>query len=258
MLPQPLPRNGFEQIHLVATDLDGTLTQAGKFTAELLRALEALQRADIQVWIVTGRSAGWVSGLAAYLPVAGAIAENGGLIYAGGSTQPHLLAPLPDLSHHRLKLAQTFEQLQTHFPQLRTSSDNSFRITDWTFENPGFCPDDLQQMGDFCRAQGWGFTYSAVQGHILPLGQNKAAGLISVLRQLQYGPEEILTVGDSPNDASLFDPTLFPCSVGVANVRAYLKQLSDAPTYITQAAEGAGFCELANVLTAARLPKIQS
>jgi len=257
MLPQPLPRNRFDQIRLVATDMDGTLTQAGKFTAELLNALEALQQAKIQVWIVTGRSAGWVSGLAAYLPVAGAIAENGGLIYTGGSDQPHLLTPMPDLPQHRLKLAQTFQQLQTHFPQLQTSSDNPFRITDWTFENPGFCPSDLQQMRDCCQAQGWEFTYSAVQCHILPLAQNKAAGLMTVLRPLQFSPEQILTVGDSPNDACLFDPILFPCSVGVENVRAYLEQLSDAPTYITQAAEGAGFCELANVLTATRAPQVQ-
>lgn len=257
MLPQPLPRNGFASIRLVATDMDGTLTEAGKFTAELLKALEALQRAEIQVWIVTGRSAGWVSGLAAYLPVAGAIAENGGLTYTGSSGQPHLLAPIPDLSHHRLKLAQTFQQLQTQFPQLQTSDDNPFRITDWTFENPGFCPADLQQMTEICQAQGWGFTYSAVQCHILPLNQNKAAGLSSVLRQLQFTPDQILTVGDSPNDASLFDPSLFPCSAGVANVRAYLDQLRDAPTYITEAAEGAGFCELANLLLATRSPEAQ-
>lgn len=257
MLPRPLPRKGFESICLVATDMDGTLTEAGKFTAELLSALVALQRAKIQVWIVTGRSAGWVSGLAAYLPVAGAIAENGGLIYANGSDQPHLLTPIPDLSRHRLKLAQTFQQLQTQLPDLQTSGDNAFRITDWTFENPGFCPDDLQQMGDFCQAQGWGFTYSAVQCHILPLGQNKAAGLMAVLQQLQFSPQQILTVGDSPNDASLFDPSLFPHTVGVANVRAYLDQLSHAPTYMTESAEGAGFCELANLLIAARSPKVK-
>jgi HAD superfamily hydrolase (TIGR01484 family) len=256
MLPPPLSQAPLtaclSPIRLVATDMDGTLTQAGKFTSELFTALEALQAAGIQVWIITGRSAGWVSGLVSYLPIAGAIAENGGLYYGDGSAQPgRLLSPMSDIPHHRHKLAQTFEQLQAQFPQLQAASDNAFRVTDWTFDNPGFSSQSLRQMGDFCQAQGWGFTYSAVQGHILPLGQSKAAGLLTILRQLQLPPEQVLTVGDSPNDASLFDASLFPISVGVANVRSYLPQLQHPPTYMTQAAEGAGFCELTTTLLAA-------
>lgn len=56
-----------QNVRLVAADMDGTLTQRGKFTASLLQALEDLAKAGIAVLIVTGRSAGWVSGLAAYL-----------------------------------------------------------------------------------------------------------------------------------------------------------------------------------------------
>jgi hypothetical protein len=60
----------------------------------------------------------------------------------------------------------------------------------------------------------------------------------------QYTPEQVLTVGDSPNDASLFNPQLFPLSVGVANVLDYAEELIYQPAYITTAVEGAGFCEL--------------
>ncbi len=63
----------FSDIRLIATDMDGTLTQAGKFTPALLQALTDLTAAD-KVIVTTGRSAGWVSGLAAYLSVDGAIA----------------------------------------------------------------------------------------------------------------------------------------------------------------------------------------
>nr|MBA2749430.1 HAD family hydrolase [Tatlockia sp.] len=51
--------------------------------------------------------------------------------------------------------------------------------------------------------------------------------------------------GDSPNDESLFNPSYFKHSVGVANVRDYANQMQHQPTYITTAAEGEGFCELA-------------
>ncbi|HEY9651783.1 MAG TPA: HAD hydrolase family protein, partial [Coleofasciculaceae cyanobacterium] len=87
-LSEALATHDFKKIHLVATDMDGTLTQRGKFTSALFQSFEALAQASIPVLIVTGRSAGWVSGLASYLPVAGAIAENGGLFYSSLNEAP--------------------------------------------------------------------------------------------------------------------------------------------------------------------------
>lgn len=80
-LSQVSSTHDLTNIRLVATDMDGTLTTDGKFTAALLQALEDLTAHGIKVLIVTGRSAGWVSGLVSYLPVAGPIAENGNLFY---------------------------------------------------------------------------------------------------------------------------------------------------------------------------------
>ncbi len=243
----------FQNIRLVATDMDGTLTQRGKFTPALLQALEDLAAAGIEVLIVTGRSAGWVSGLATYLPIAGAIAENGGLFYPAGCEAPVVLTPIPDPTAHRQQLTETFQQLQTELPQIRESGDNRFRITDWTFDVHSLSPAQLQKLGNLCQHLGWGFTYSNVQCHIKPLGQDKAAGLLQVLGSYfpKYTPEQVLTVGDSPNDESLFDPSYFPISVGVANVLDYTDQLSHHPVYVTTAAEGEGFGELAQLLVEA-------
>jgi hydroxymethylpyrimidine pyrophosphatase-like HAD family hydrolase len=47
--------------------MDGTLTIAGKFTSQGLQAFEQLATANLPVLLVTGRSAGWVSGLMHYL-----------------------------------------------------------------------------------------------------------------------------------------------------------------------------------------------
>ena len=64
----------------------------------------------------------------------------------------------------------------------------------------------------------------------------------------QYTPEQVVTVGDSPNDESLFDERYFSVSVGVANVLEYADRLQHQPAYVTSAAEGEGFCELARVI----------
>ncbi|MFN6571687.1 HAD family hydrolase [Dendronalium sp. ChiSLP03b] len=237
-------------ICLVATDMDGTLTTKGKFSAALLQALEDLTAVGIKVLIVTGRSAGWVSGLSSLLPVAGALAENGGLFYSSGSEQPIALTPIPDLTVHRQHLALVFEQLKIKFPQIQESSDNRYRITDWTFDVASLSPDDLQILGNLCQQMGWGFTYSNVQCHIKPQGQDKAVGLLQVLQEHlpNYSPKQVVTVGDSPNDESLFNRLYFPVSVGVANVLQYANQLQHQPTYITAATEGEGFCELSSYI----------
>ena len=67
---------------------------------------------------------------------------------------------------------------------------------------------------------------------------------------LEAHKSEFVFAGDSPNDAPMF--AYFPHAVGVANIRAFAGRLEAEPAYVTQAASGAGFCELAAFLLAAR------
>lgn len=241
----------FNNICLVATDMDGTLTTKGKFTPALLQALENLAHKGIKVLILTGRSAGWVNGLASYLPIVGAVAENGGLFYPADSESVVNLTSITDYKEHRQALAVAFDRLQTKFPRLRESSDNRFRITDWTFDVADLTIQELTTLDNLCLQMGWGFTYSSVQCHIKPMGQEKATALLQVLKQYfpEYQTEQVVTVGDSPNDESLFDRACFPISVGVANVLEYAERLKHQPAYVTSAREGEGFCELVEFLT---------
>lgn len=245
-----ITNNCLPNLCLIATDMDGTLTQQGKFTAKLLQSLEELRAADIPVLIVTGRSGGWVSGLVSYLPIVGAIAENGGIFYSTQIAQPVALTAIPDLSLHRQQLQVAYQNLKKEFPQIQESSDNRFRITDWTFDNHNLTRVQLERLEALCYSLGWGFTYSSVQCHIKPISQDKATGLMQVLNDYfpQCESRQVLTVGDSPNDASLFNPELFPLSVGVNNVLDYAAELIYQPVYVTTAAEGEGFCELVRYL----------
>lgn len=244
--------HNLHRIRLIATDMDGTLTMQGKFSSSLLPALERLNRAEIQVLIVTGRSAGWMSGLVNYLPIWGAIAENGGLFYRSDSQE--LLVPIPDVPLHRQQLATMFEKLRLYFPNLQESQDNAFRLTDWTFDVAGLTLKEIEAMHSLCQDNGWGFTYSNVQCHIKLAAQDKASGLNQILHTYfsHYDRQQIATAGDSPNDESLFDACQFPISIGVANVQHYQSQLQHLPTYLTSSAEGKGFCEFVNAVLASR------
>jgi HAD superfamily hydrolase (TIGR01484 family) len=245
----PLPTL-FPPVRLIATDVDGTLTQHHKFTPALLTALNQLAAIELPVIITTGRSAGWVQGLAEYLPVVGAIAENGAIFYKG--LHAELLVPITDVIAHRQALAKTFASLQTVFPHLEESSDNRFRMTDWTFDVQGLSVADLAELRDRVQDQGWGFTYSTVQCHIRLAQQDKANGLEQVLQRFfpELTTEEVVTIGDSPNDESMFNGDRFPLSVGVANIRNYVDQIRHHPRFVTQASEGEGFCEFARSILA--------
>ena len=246
---KPLSDKTWQDIRLVASDMDGTLTREEKFDSVLFKTLSRLAAAGVDVLITTGRSAGWVQAIATYLPIVGAIAENGGLLYWQGSVVPQLMSEI-DIDQHRLQLSRVFELLQSKFPQLKESQDNRFRLTDWTFDVEGLSQDCLEQIEYICQSEGFGFTYSTIQCHIKPLHQDKAFGLNQVISQYfpDLKPDQMLTVGDSPNDESMFNREQFPLSVGVANVLKYRDRLKYLPAYITSKSEGEGFCELAELI----------
>ncbi len=240
-------------IKLIASDMDGTLTKAEKFDSKLFKTLNKLAHGGIDVLVTTGRSAGWVQAMASYLPVVGAMAENGGLLYWQGSVVPQLMSEI-DLNEHRQQLSRVFGLLQSKFPQLKESQDNPFRFTDWTFDVEGLSIEELKQIEDICQLEGYGFTYSTIQCHIKPLYQDKAFGLKKVIPQYfaNLTSEQIVTIGDSPNDESMFNKEEFPLSVGVANVAKYCDRLKHIPAYITNKYEGEGFNELAELIISDR------
>ena len=251
---KPVNDYHWQNIRLIATDMDGTLTQGEMFDKKLLQILTELSQAGINVLITTGRSAGWVQAIATYLPVVGVMAENGGIFYWNHNPQPYIIAKI-DIIQHRCKLQRMFELLQAQFPKLRESEDNRFRLTDWTFDVDNLSPDELAQINRLCQSEGYGFTYSTIQCHIKPTYQDKAYGLKQVVPQYfpDLKPEEMVTIGDSPNDESMFDRAKFPLSVGVANVIRYRDRLEYLPAYVTSKSEGEGFCELAKLIVSSKI-----
>jgi HAD superfamily hydrolase (TIGR01484 family) len=249
LLPLNTLANDAVQIRLIASDVDGTLTRSDRFTPKLLEAIAKLAQANLPLLLVTGRSAGWVDALHNYLPVVGAIAENGGVFFPKNGPY-QLLGDFPQIAVHRQQLADAFHQLQQQYPQLKASTDNVFRLTDWTFDVAGLSEEALGEIALQCQTWGWSFTYSTVQCHIKPRLQNKAWGIQQVLKEHfpSLHPAQVLTVGDSPNDEAMFDPAIFPLSVGVANILEYSERLENPPQYVTTQPEVDGFCELANLL----------
>jgi HAD superfamily hydrolase (TIGR01484 family) len=103
LLPLNTLANDAVQIRLIASDVDGTLTRSDRFTPKLLEAIAKLAQANLPLLLVTGRSAGWVDALHNYLPVVGAIAENGGVFFPKNGPY-QLLGDFPQIAVHRQQL----------------------------------------------------------------------------------------------------------------------------------------------------------
>ena len=247
----------WNHIQAVATDIDGTLTTSGVFSAEVLRALHGLKAAGLKLILVTGRPSGWVQGLVSYLPVDAAIAENGGVIFLGAEKPPLLRQELTgnykELSgeDNRKPLELVFAALRLNHPHLRVTEDNFYRLSDFTFHVDGLSADKLGELKAEVEKLGCAFTWSTIHAHIMPSGQQKGSAVQWLLQHFKLAnspASTTLTIGDSPNDSSLFEERIFPYSAGVANIEKYRAVMDFFPNEIALHSEGNGFVEIANSL----------
>ncbi|NBO38962.1 HAD family phosphatase [bacterium] len=251
-------------IQAVAMDIDGTLTSQGTFPAEVVKALYELRSSGLKLVLVTGRPSGWVQALASYLPVDAAIAENGGVVFLGRESAPFVRNPIDATFTHtgaadfRPPLKTMFESLLNKYPFLEITEDNVYRLSDYTFKVKDLSSEMLLKMKTIVESCGLAFTWSTIHAHIMPQGQQKGATLQWLLQQWNmssHPAHTTLTVGDSPNDVTLFDNQRFPCSAGVANILKYRALMPNFPQVISGGLEGDGFVEIAQTLLQLRSEK---
>jgi hydroxymethylpyrimidine pyrophosphatase-like HAD family hydrolase len=106
------------------------------------------------------------------------------------------------------------------------------------------------------RAEGMRATVSSIHINGWFGTHDKLSGACCIVRRLLGCDLDVdrarwVYVGDSTNDQRMFGH--FPLSVGVANLLDFADALTVWPAYITTAARGAGFAEVADRLLRARV-----
>lgn len=254
---RPLREADLSRVEAVFTDVDGTLTTGGRLRASTLAALERLDRAGVAVVLVTGRPAGFAEAWARTLPVAGVIAENGGLsvrIDGRGALRKSYARPAAVRARERRRLERVVRSALRAVPGARMSTDSRYTEVDLAIdvnEEVRLGPGAARRLEAFLHARGVKAVRSSVHVNAW-LGPFDKAWMVrrflrSVWRQ-RLGRDDwrYLYVGDSLNDAPLF--AAFPLSIGVANVRGVLDLLEHRPRFVTRAPEGAGFEEVARAV----------
>ena len=242
-------------------DIDDTLTTEGKLTAQAYAALERLSAAGLRVVPVTGRPAGWCDHIARMWPVDAVVGENGAFYfaYANGRLVKRYHDDAGTRARNSARLLQIGESILRKVPGAALAADQPYRETDLAIdyrEDVAALPIAAAQRIAALMSEA-GLTAKVSSIHVngwfgrydkLAMSRRVFAELFSL--DLAAGGGQVVFVGDSPNDAPMF--AYFESSVGVANVRQFEALIDDKPRYVTHAAAGAGFAELAEHLLRCR------
>jgi HAD superfamily hydrolase (TIGR01484 family) len=264
MLPlSDFPAEARRAVRSVLCDIDDTLTTNGRLTADAYAALERLQLAGHSVIPITGRPAGWCDHIARMWPVAGVVGENGAFHFRYDHERRAMRRAYVDdtatRARNRERLAAIGQEIVKDVPGCAVAADQLYRETDLAIDfSEDVAPLDRAAVDRIVALmQARGLTAKASSIHVNGWfgSYDKLAATKRLMREefgldLDRERETCVFVGDSPNDAPMFG--YFPHAVGVANVREFAGRLAHEPRYVTMAAAGAGFVELADFLLAAK------
>jgi hypothetical protein len=250
---KPLAELPVADIRALLFDIDDTLTTDGKLTAEAYAALERLQRSGKRTVAVTGRPAGWCDHIARMWPVDAVVGENGAFYFRYRDRRLYKVYwdPADARERNRKRLAEVAASIVAAVPGCALASDQPYRETDLAID---YCEDlpplplaQAERIAQLMRAAGLHAKPSSIHvngwfGEYDKLAMSRRLFAAEFSLDLERERHAVAYVGDSPNDAPMFD--FFPCSVGVANVRRFAGLITTLPGYVTQASSGAGFAEV--------------
>jgi len=244
-----IEKNTANKIKYILTDIDDTITQNGKLTADAYTALWRLHDAGYKVIPVTGRPAGWCDMIIREWPVDAVVGENGAFVYYFDGTQLKKFTH-PSVAEDEIhsKLEGIKEAVFKEIPECRVSKDQFSRIYDLAIdfnEDPPYLGFKVaEQIKDICESMGAEAKVSSIHVNTWFGDYNKLSMTELFLKEIWNEKDikdKVIFFGDSPNDEPMF--AYFTNSCAVANVKPFIDQITNLPTYITQKEAGAGFAE---------------
>ncbi|MCK5884775.1 MAG: HAD-IIB family hydrolase [Bacteriovoracaceae bacterium] len=247
-----------EKIKMVCFDVDDTVTTDGVLPAASYQALWDLKEAGYLLMPITGRSASWCDHFARFWPVDAVVGENGAFSFFMDNGVRRRIDTLGDKSNEAKEKIQSLKsEILSEFPQAIWASDQDYREYDLAIDIcedvPPWSEDEIQRLLEFLKQCGAKAKLSSIHINAWFGEYDKCSGIKAWL--MAGGPgvtgnipkwDEMIFIGDSPNDAPMFGA--FDFSVGVANITKYWDQLEAHPTWVTTGKSGDGFVEMAQKL----------
>jgi HAD superfamily hydrolase (TIGR01484 family) len=245
-------------VRVLLTDIDGTLTEAGRLPAHSYNSLCELSKAGFDIIPVTGRPAGWCEMIARLWPVHGVVGENGAFYFRYDKKMKRVFVREKEQRQvDREKLRTIRKQILTEVKGSGIASDQFSRLFDLAVD---FCEDvkplkkqQIDRIVEIFEEHGAVAKVSNI--HVNGwFGDYDKVSTCKLYLKNEFGfsememKEKCAFAGDSPNDEPMFG--FLPNSFAVANIKNFIDQLKHKPSYVASKDEGAGFKQIADRLLA--------
>ena len=254
-----MSKQELDEVKIILTDIDDTLTTNGRLKSNAYSALENLSNSGFIVIPVTGRCAGWCDHIARMWPVNGVVGENGAFFFSYNHESKKMQQTYCQTSKERkenhLALHDIKNSILKNVSGSALASDQDYRHTDLAIdfaEDVSILPTNkVNEIVNIAEKAGAIAKVSSIHVNCWIGNHNKLTTSLMTLKQT-FGVNEldlqkkVLFIGDSPNDSMMFG--YFKKSVGVANVIDFIDEIDETPKYITFKHSGEGFVELADCL----------
>jgi len=258
---EKMPKAVKKTIRYVLADIDDTLTLNGRLPAVVFAAMERLQKAGIYMIPITGRPAGWCDHIARMWPVDGIVGENGAFYFYYDDKQRKMKRRYFKSEKQREIDSQKLERLKgvilKKIPGCRVSADQHYREADLAIDYcedvPPLSMEDVDRIVRLFEAAGARAKISSIHvngwfGEYDKLTMTRMLFAEVFKNDLAAVKENIIFIGDSPNDVPMFH--FFPHSVGVANILQFKEKITHKPAWVTRQEGGYGFAEMVDLILA--------
>ncbi len=251
---EKMPAETAKKIRYILHDIDDTITNGGKLTAEAYAALWKLHDAGLAVVPVTGRPAGWCDMAIREWPIDAIVGENGAFVYYWKDGKPqifrHPSIPAEDVTD---RLDTVRKACLAGVPRCRVAKDQHFRICDLAIDfaedEPRLGFDAARRIQEIAESMGAVAKISSIHVNIW-FGDYNKVSMSKLFFETVWGVRDfhqsVLFLGDSANDEPMFAE--LPLSCGVANIRPFLPMMRYHPTYVAEGEGGYGFSKTAELL----------
>ena len=193
----------------IAVDIDGTITDYNKkLHLEAIQSLRRLEDAGIPIILATGNVRAITYGLWRFIGASGPmVCENGGVVWHPDWNGPIVRADGERARECATKMAQDIEI------DPKGITTNAWRESEWCL----FADEDLDAVNNWVSNSVYsdlsvvrtGFAIHLMEPHL-----SKGEGLKVALEKMGLSPEDVLAVGDAPNDIPMFQLVGHSVAVG--------------------------------------------
>jgi phosphoglycolate phosphatase len=225
-----------KSIKAFAIDIDGTLTENGSGMIYLpaITKMRFLEKMGYRVFFVTGRSSVEAYVLSVFLGITRvAVGENGGVISKGPAD--HTILGNKELC---IKGYETLKQYLSNVHNKPVFPRMSEVVLQRTF--------DINEGKKIFREKKLNLDIvdSKYAFHINELGVNKAKGLDHALKFLNIEPKEVVAIGDSETDISVFGISGLSIALGHSDDKVKIHA-----DHVVNGKEGVGLCDAIDYVT---------